>query len=152
MISIVCPCFNEGEVIVHFVHRMQEVLGDNIGDYELVCVNDGSVDETLPKLLSLIDGPLKLRVIDLSRHFGKEAAISAGLDHADGNAVVVIDADLQDPPELIPRMVERWRSGATVVLARRVDRQADSLHKRATARWFYRLHNHIADTQIPQDV
>lgn len=152
MISIVCPCFNEGAVIAEFVRRLQKVLGDSVGEYELLCINDGSTDDTLEQLLSLRGGALALRVLDLSRRFGKEAAISAGLDHADGDAVVVIDADLQDPPELIPRMVERWRAGVPVVLAHRADRQTDLMRKRTLARWFYRLHNRIADTRIPEDV
>lgn len=152
MISIVCPCYNEADVIDTFVNRLIDVLGPDAPDYELVCINDGSTDATLPKLLMLKKGPLPLRIIDLSRRFGKEAAIAAGLDHASGEAVVVIDADLQDPPELIPKLVAAWQDGNKVVVARRSDRSADTFSKRLFARTFYRLHNLISDTEIPVDV
>lgn len=152
MISIVCPCYNEADVIEIFVSRLLDVLGPDAGDFELVCVNDGSTDATLPKLISLQDGPITLRIIDLSRRFGKEAAIAAGLDHTNGDAVIVIDADLQDPPELIPDLVSAWRDGSKVVVARRRDRRSDTFLKRNLARAFYRLHNLISATEIPVDV
>ena len=152
MISIVCPCFNEADVIEIFVNRLINVLGSEVSDYELVCINDGSTDATLPKLLALKTGPIALRVIDLSRRFGKEAAIAAGLDHAKGEAVIVIDADLQDPPELIPKLVAEWQAGNKVVVARRIDRSADTFLKRQFARAFYRLHNLISETDILVDV
>tara|TARA_R110002096_G_scaffold325915_1_gene519803 strand:+ start:5913 stop:6827 length:915 start_codon:yes stop_codon:yes gene_type:complete len=152
MISIVCPCYNEADVIETFVARLSDVLDSSIAEFELVCVNDGSSDNTLPKLLELQNGPLKIRVIDLSRRFGKEAAIAAGLDHARGEAVVIIDADLQDPPELIPQLIAAWRDGHKVVVARRSDRSSDTPLKRHSARAFYRLHNLISETEIPLDV
>lgn len=152
MISIICPCYNEADVIEEFVRRLTGVLAADISTYELVCVNDGSTDSTLPKLLALKKEPLSLRIIDLSRRFGKEAALAAGLDHATGEAVIIIDADLQDPPELIPQLVASWRDGNKVVVARRVDRSTDTLMKRQSARAFYRLHNLISDTAIPLDV
>ena len=152
MISIICPCYNEADVIDEFVRRLSSVLSKNISAYELVCVNDGSTDSTLPKLLALQKEPLALRIIDLSRRFGKEAALAAGLDHASGEAVIIIDADLQDPPELIPQLVASWQDGNKVVVARRVDRSSDTLMKRQSARAFYRLHNLISDTAIPLDV
>lgn len=152
MISIVCPCYNEADVIEAFVSRLTEVLSSDISEFELVCINDGSSDNTLPKLLGLQSGPLSLRIIDLSRRFGKEAAIAAGLDYADGDAVIIIDADLQDPPELIPELVAAWRDGNKVVVARRSDRSSDTFMKRQTARAFYRLHNWISETEIPLDV
>jgi len=152
MISIVCPCYDEADVIETFVNRLIRVLGPDTSNFELVCVNDGSTDDTLPKLLMLKKGPIPLRIIDLSRRFGKEAAIAAGLDHAGGDAVVVIDADLQDPPELIPKLVAAWREGNKVVVARRSDRSADTFFKRQFARIFYRLHNLISETEIPVDV
>jgi len=152
MISIICPCYNEADVIEAFVARLIDVLGADVAKYDLICVNDGSSDNTLPKLLGLKNGPLSMRIIDLSRRFGKEAALAAGLDHASGEAVIIIDADLQDPPELIPELVASWREGNKVVVARRVDRSADSLAKRQSARAFYRLHNYISDTEIPLDV
>lgn len=152
MISIICPCYNEADVIEEFVRRLTDVLRADISTYELVCVNDGSTDNTLPKLLALKKEPLSLRIIDLSRRFGKEAALAAGLDHASGEAVVIIDADLQDPPELIPELVTSWREGNKVVVARRIDRSVDSLMKRQSARAFYRLHNLMSDNAIPLDV
>ena len=152
MISIICPCYNEADVIEAFVRRLTGVLSDDISAYELVCVNDGSTDSTLPKLLALQKEPLALRIIDLSRRFGKEAALAAGLDHVSGEAVIIIDADLQDPPELIPQLVASWQDGNKVVVARRVDRSSDTLMKRQSARAFYRLHNLISDTAIPLDV
>jgi glycosyltransferase involved in cell wall biosynthesis len=152
VISIICPCYNEADVIEEFVRRLTGVLAADISTYELVCVNDGSTDSTLPKLLALKKEPLSLRIIDLSRRFGKEAALAAGLDHATGEAVIIIDADLQDPPELIPQLVASWRDGNKVVVARRVDRSTDTLLKRQSARAFYRLHNLISDTAIPLDV
>lgn len=152
MISIVCPCYNEADVIETFVGRLIDVLGRDAPDYELVCVNDGSTDATLPKLLTLKKGPLPIRIIDLSRRFGKEAALAAGLDHASGEAVIVIDADLQDPPELIPKLVAAWQEGNKVVVARRSDRSADTFLKRLFAHTFYRLHNLISETEIPVDV
>lgn len=152
MISIVCPCYNEADVIETFVGRLVDVLGSDTPDYELVCINDGSNDATLAKLIALKKGPLPLRIIDLSRRFGKEAALAAGLDHANGEAVIVIDADLQDPPELIPELVAAWREGNKVVVARRSDRSADTFLKRLFARTFYRLHNLISETDIPVDV
>jgi len=152
VISIICPCYNEADVIEEFVRRLTNVLGADISTYELVCVNDGSTDNTLPKLLALKKEPLSLRIIDLSRRFGKEAALAAGLDHVSGEAVIIIDADLQDPPELIPELVAAWRDGNKVVLARRIDRSADSFVKRQSARAFYRLHNLMSDIAIPLDV
>lgn len=152
MISIVCPCYNEADVIETFVSRLLDVLGPDTAGFELVCVNDGSSDATLPKLISLKQGPVALRIIDLSRRFGKEAAIAAGLDYASGDAVIVIDADLQDPPELIPELIATWKEGNKVVIARRCDRSSDTFLKRNFARAFYRLHNLISDTEIPVDV
>ena len=103
-------------------------------------------------LLSAQEQDARIDVIDLSRNFGKEAALTAGLYAARGNAVIPIDADLQDPPELIPLMLEKWREGFEVVLAQRVDRRADSIAKRTSASWFYRLHNSIANPQLPENV
>jgi glycosyltransferase involved in cell wall biosynthesis len=120
--------------------------------FEIVCINDGSTDRTLTELLAAQRECPQVCVVDLSRNFGKEAAMSAGIDHARGEAVIIIDADLQDPPELIPTLVDRWRGGYEVVLARRSDRSSDGLMKRSTARLFYRLHNSIADYPIPEDI
>lgn len=152
-VSIVAPFFNEGEGVRLFYERITAVL-DALADldFELVCVNDGSRDETLERLTELAARDERVRVVDLSRNFGKEAALTAGLDEATGDAVIPIDADLQDPPELIPTLIEHWQQGFEVVLARRADRSSDGFLKKKTAELFYSLHNSIADTAIPDNV
>ncbi len=153
LISVVAPFYNEGEVVAQFYARIVSVVEGIPGvRLELVCVNDGSSDDTLEKLRQLVDRDERVRVVDLSRNFGKEAALTAGLDEARGDAVIPIDADLQDPPELIPTLIEKWRQGFEVVLAKRSDRNADGYLKRKTAKLFYGFHNRIADISIPQDV
>ncbi len=119
---------------------------------KIICVDDGSGDDTLPRLISLVDRDPRFRVIELSRNFGKEAALTAGLDAAQGDAVIPMDADLQDPPELIPALIAAWQKGADVVLARRKDRDSDTALKRSTAKLFYRLHNWLSQVQIPANV
>jgi len=152
-VSIVAPFYNEENAVEPFYLALRDVI-DRIADirFEIICVDDGSRDETLGKLLSLVDRDPRFSVIELSRNFGKEAALTAGLDAAKGDAVIPIDADLQDPPQLIPALIAAWQEGADVVLARRSDRDADTLSKRYTARLFYRLHNWLSEIQIPQDV
>jgi glycosyltransferase involved in cell wall biosynthesis len=120
--------------------------------WEIVCVDDGSTDATLAALLAAQSEDARFRIIELSRNFGKEAALTAGLDAARGDAVIPIDADLQDPPELIAEMVAAWRGGAEMVLARRSDRSSDGILKRETAKWFYALHNRLSKTKIPVNV
>ncbi len=152
MISIVCPFYNEHEVIDEFFRRLIPVLEATGEAFEIVCVNDGSRDDTLPGLLAAQKSNPGVRIVDLSRNFGKEAALTAGIDHARGDAVIPIDADLQDPPELIPRLIEKWREGFEVVLARRANRSTDGWLKAFTARCFYRVHNRLASPRIPEDV
>lgn len=151
-LSVVCPMHNEDAALALFFQRLLPVLEQTGLRYELVCVNDGSTDATLASLLAWQRQIKTLRVIDLSRNFGKEAALTCGIDHALGAAVIPIDADLQDPPELIIEMVRLWRQGFDVVLAQRIDRRADHPFKRKTAEWFYRLHNRISDSPIPPNV
>lgn len=153
LISLVVPFYNEEDAIDAFHEKITEVV-DAIDDaeFEFICVNDGSRDATVKKLAELSERDARVRVIDLSRNFGKEAALTAGLDEALGDAVIPIDADLQDPPELIPALISKWREGAEVVVAKRVDREADSYLKRKTAELFYSLHNTISDTAIPENV
>ena len=127
LISIVCPMYNESAVIDTFLTAILAVLEPLPDEYEIVCVNDGSTDDTLEKLLAGKESCGALRIINLSRNFGKEAALTAGLDRAKGDVAIPIDADLQDPPELIPQMIDKYREGFDVVLARRKDRTADSL-------------------------
>lgn len=152
MISIVCPFYDEQDVVPEFFARLLPVLAGAGEAYEVVCVNDGSRDATLTGLLAAQRANSNIRIVDLSRNFGKEAALTAGLDFACGDAVIPIDADLQDPPELIPQMLEKWREGYEVVLARRTDRSTDNPLKAMTARWFYRIHNRVADLKIPDNV
>lgn len=152
LISVVVPCFNEEEVIAETHRRLTATLRqlEPIG-FELIFVDDGSRDETpaLLERLQAIDG--SVRVVRLSRNFGHQIAVTAGLEHASGDAVVVIDADLQDPPELIREMVERWQDGYQVVYGMRTDREGETSFKRWTARAFYRLINRLSDVEIPLD-
>jgi glycosyltransferase involved in cell wall biosynthesis len=152
-VSLVVPVFNEAEVIPRFLERVREVFRPHPDlRYELVFVNDGSDDETLSVLLSSQQHDASITVVDLSRNFGKEAALTAGLQHARGDAIVPIDVDLQDPPELILEMLNKWRQGYEVVLGRRIDRSSDPWAKRVSANWFYKIHNKIARPKIPENV
>ena len=152
MISIVCPFYDEEQSVGALFSRLIPVL-DRLGEsYEVVCVNDGSRDGTLEALLAMRAMRPHLRIIDLSRNFGKEAALTAGIDAARGDAVIPIDADLQDTPELIVRLVQEWKRGFEVVLAKRADRRADSLAKRLAALLFYKVHNAISEPEIPENV
>jgi glycosyltransferase involved in cell wall biosynthesis len=151
-LSVVVPVLNEDEVLPEFHRRLAAVL-DRLGaEAEVVYVNDGSTDQTSTCLARLHELDSRVAVIELSRNFGKEIAMSAGLDYAHGDAVVVIDADLQDPPECIPDMVRAWQSGHDVVLMRRASRVNESWLKRTTAHAFYRAIGRIGTVTIPQDV
>jgi glycosyltransferase involved in cell wall biosynthesis len=144
--------YNEAAMVRPFVARIVAIMTALHEPFELVLVNDGSTDATLAVLHGLARADARLRVIDLSRNFGKEAALSAALDHAEGDAVVFIDADLQDPPELLAEMLRLWRQGHAVVQVRRVERSSDSWLKRCSARAFYRVHNWLAHDPLPPDV
>ncbi len=153
LISLVVPFYNEEESIRAFADAVLPVLNAiPEAAWEIICVDDGSQDQTLAGLLALAAGEPRVRVIELSRNFGKEAALTAGLEAARGDAVIPMDADLQDPPELIARMVGAWREGAEVVLARRTDRSTDTMLKRGTASLFYRLNRHISNIELPENV
>ena len=150
-LSIVVPMFNEAPVLDCLFERLAKVM-ERLGlSYEIVAVNDGSTDGTLDRLLEHRARNAAIKVISLSRTFGKDIALSAGLDHARGRAVVPIDADLQDPPELIEQMVALWRQGYDVVYATRHRRPGDTWLKRTTAHFFYRVFEAIADVPIPRD-
>lgn len=153
LVSIVTPFFNEQCCVRGYYQSIIQSIEliTNV-QFEIICIDDGSQDNTLANLLQLTTVDSRIQVLELSRNFGKEAAMTAGLDFAHGDAVIVIDADLQDPPELICSMVERWQAGADVVLARRIDRSADSYMKRTTAKWFYDLHNRMSPIRIPENV
>lgn len=150
-LTIVTPVYNEAAGLERFFARLTPVL-DRLGlSYEIICVDDGSSDDTLARLLEHRSRLAAIKVLSLSRNFGKDIALSAGLDHARGRAVVPIDCDLQDPPELIEQMVARWREGYDVVYATRRRRAGESLLKRATASLFYRLFDRITDIPVPRD-
>lgn len=152
-LSIVVPCFNEGDGLHTFFSRLESVL-TKLGkyDYEIVCIDDGSRDDTLEVLCRHAERNPHIAVLELSRNFGKEAALTAGIDAARGDAVILLDADLQHPPELIVAMVRKWESGSDVVLARRRSRETDHPVQRLFTQWFYWLHNWIAECTIPRDV
>jgi glycosyltransferase involved in cell wall biosynthesis len=143
--------YDEAGNVREFHARAVEVL-ERIGEpFEIVCVNDGSRDQTLAELVELHRSDPRVNVVNLSRNFGKEIALSAGLDHARGDAVVPIDADLQDPPELIEEMVAKWREGWDVIYAQRTSRGGDSWVKRATSYLFYRVMRRLTRIEIPPD-
>jgi glycosyltransferase involved in cell wall biosynthesis len=127
------------------------VLAAQSARFELVFVNDGSTDQTLPRLLELAKQDNRIRILNLSRNFGKEAALSAGIDQARGDAIIVIDADLQDPPDLIPTFLQCWRNGYDVVYGARSSRENDSYLKRKSASWFYAAFNRLSPTHIPEN-
>jgi dolichol-phosphate mannosyltransferase len=151
LISIVVPCFNEEAVIGITQSRLSTVLRTLPVAYEILYVNDGSRDRTLALLKDIHANDERVRVVGFSRNFGHQIAVTAGIDHARGDAIVIIDADLQDPPELIGEMVAKWREGFDVVYGKRTERAGESAFKVATARWFYRLLNSLSDTPIPLD-
>lgn len=153
-ISLIIPVFNEQEAIAPFLERVERVFREKISNVrvEYVFVNDGSTDATLHVLVEAAGRNPNIVVVDLSRNFGKEPALTAGLDVASGDAVVPIDVDLQDPPEIIPALIDRWLAGDEVVVARRVQRREDSALKRETARAFYWVHNLLSKTRIPENV
>lgn len=151
-ISILCPLYNEEKMVSAFLQRLVGVLKNIPKSFEIICVNDGSTDGTLTALLDAQKKYHQIRIVNLSRNFGKEAALSAGIDYSFGEVVIPIDADLQDPPELIEDMIKRWENGYDVVLAKRVDRSTDSFLKRNTALLFYKIHNSISATNIPDNV
>lgn len=153
LLSLVVPFYNEEEMIGAFFGSVIPVLeAIDETQFEIVCVNDGSRDGTLRMLISMANEDNRIRVIDLTRNFGKEAALSAGLDEARGTIVIPFDADLQDPPKVIPLLVKKWREGYDVVVAKRSSRLTDSFLKRHTAAIFYRIHNAVCDTKIPENV
>lgn len=151
LISVIVPVFNEREVLPLFFARISKVLAAQALRYELIFVDDGSRDGSAEWMHSLCAQQPHIRVISLSRNFGKEAAVTAGLEQAGGDAVILLDADLQDPPELIPQMIDAWQQGADVVSMRRRTRAGETWFKQASARWFYRFLNRISRFDIPED-
>ncbi|MDB4868907.1 MAG: glycosyltransferase [Cohnella sp.] len=150
-LSVVVPMFNEEEVIDTTYRRLTSVL-ESIGEtYEIVLVNDGSRDRTTDIVRKLCESDSRVKLVDFSRNFGHQIAVTAGMDHASGRAVVLIDADLQDPPELILEMVARWREGYDVVYGKRTARRGETWFKKFTASMFYRLLGALTSVNIPVD-
>ena len=154
-LSVLVPAYNEEEVLPIFHARLVAALAavpELFSRWEVIYINDGSKDSTLHILKELQRSDAAIGVANLSRNFGKEAAMSAGLKLSRGDAVVLIDADLQDPPELIGDMLRAWQQGADVVNMKRVSRQGETWFKKASARWFYKVINWLSDVHIPENV
>ncbi|MFD1252276.1 hypothetical protein DEVEQU_03277 [Devosia equisanguinis] len=150
-LSIVIPMKDEQDGLASLFFRLLPTLRSLGRSFEVVCVNDGSHDNTVTGLVGLQRAHPEIVIVDLSRNFGKEAALTAGIQHARGNAVIPLDADLQDPPEIIPEMTAKWDSGAEVVIAVRSKRETDSAFKRWTASAFYRTINQMSEVSIPNN-
>ena len=151
-LSIVAPCYNEEAVIDIFLEKIFYILQKLERSFEIVFVNDGSKDDTLEILKAKSQEYSEVRVVNLSRNFGKEAAMTAGIDATKGEVVVPIDVDLQDPPELILEFVKKYDEGYDVVVGKRADRTTDTRAKRVSAELFYKMHNKISDIEIPHNV
>ncbi len=150
-VDIIVPVYNEQDVLPLFHQRIKDVMQTCDVDWKVIFVDDGSSDDSLETMQSLHETDPKFGYLSLSRNFGKEYALTAGLDHASADAAVVIDVDLQDPPELIPDMIAAWHSGYDVVYATRKVRHGETLAKKATANWFYRIINSMSKIDIPKD-
>jgi glycosyltransferase involved in cell wall biosynthesis len=152
LLSLVVPVFNEEDSIDLFLDTVPPIMERDGFRFEIVFVNDGSRDNTLVRLLDRSAVDRRLRVVNLSRNFGKEAALTAGIDHARGDVIVPMDIDLQDPPELIEPFMARWREGYDVVYGVRTQRAWDTAAKRLSANWFYRVFNSLSPVRIPENV
>ena len=153
LITIIVPCYNEENSLDLLYERLQNIINRlNRYRFQILFVNDGSKDDTLVKMQSLHEKDSIVSYLSLSRNFGKENAMLAGLDFAEGDAVILIDADLQDPPELIPQMIDEWEKGYDDVYARRRSRAGETWFKKASAHWYYRILQKFADIDIPSDV
>ncbi|QCJ44142.1 glycosyltransferase family 2 protein [Bacillus sp. S3] len=151
LISIVVPMYFEEEVARECYNRLKKVMEDYKINYEFVFINDGSTDKTMDILREISSGNHRSKVIDFARNFGHQNAVTAGIDHASGDAIVIIDADLQDPPELIPQLIDKWKEGYEVVYAKRKARKGETFFKLLTAKVFYRFLNYMSDIEIPKD-
>ncbi len=150
-LSVIVPVYNEQDNLDYLFQRLLAVLDQIATPYEVICINDGSKDDTLKRLLDYHCQYPAIKIVNLSRNFGKEIALSAGLDYTNGAAVIIIDADLQDPPELIHELLPKWREGYDVVYATRRSRAGESWLKRSTAFGFYQVLNLISDVVIPHN-
>jgi glycosyltransferase involved in cell wall biosynthesis len=149
--SVVAPCYNEEKSLPELYRRIKEVMEQTGDPWELVLINDGSADRTAELMQELHATDSRVHYIDFARNFGHQIAVTAGMDYAQGDAVVLIDADLQDPPELILEMIEKWKEGYQVVYAVRRERKGESWFKLVTAKVFYRLIYRITEVDIPLD-
>lgn len=152
LISIICPIYNESCVIENFLNTLIPILEEINENYEVIFVNDGSSDDSLNLLCQFKRQNPHLRILNLSRNFGKENALSAGLDAAKGDVAIPIDADLQDPPVLIKELYAKYLEGYDIVLARRIDRTSDGVLKRKSAEYFYKMIGKISHLEIPHNV
>lgn len=149
--SVIVPMYNEEEVIIETYRRLTQVM-NNIGEsYEIIFINDGSRDKTRVMIHELCNKDKNIKMIDFARNFGHQIAITAGMDYAAGECMVIIDGDLQDPPELIPDMIKIWRDGYDVVYGKRKSRQGESLFKKITAKAYYRILRGLTNVDIPVD-
>lgn len=152
-ITILIPCYDEEKNIEELYKRIKVII-DTLPEYcfQILLVNDGSKDDTLTIMKELHENDSAVSYLSLSRNFGKENAMLAGLDYAEGDAVIIMDADLQDPPEMIPQMIEEWEKGYDDVYARRLSRAGETWFKKESAHWYYRILQRFADIDIPADV
>jgi glycosyltransferase involved in cell wall biosynthesis len=150
-VSIIIPVLNEAEAIPHFMERFNNVISNLEYDFEFIFVNDGSSDGTMSIINSYIELDERVRCVELSRNYGKEVALTAGLDYALGDCAIPMDVDLQDPPDIIVEMLSKWESGFDVVYGVRVSRRSDSSWKKFTSGWFYKVFNVLSDTKIPEN-
>jgi dolichol-phosphate mannosyltransferase len=151
LISVVVPMYFEEEVAKECYNRLKTVMESNKINHEFIFVNDGSTDKTINILKDIAINDQRTKVIDFARNFGHQTAVTAGIDFALGDAIVIIDADLQDPPELIPSLIAKWQEGYEVVYAKRKKRKGESWFKLLTAKYFYRFLNYMSDIDIPKD-
>jgi glycosyltransferase involved in cell wall biosynthesis len=151
-ISIVVPFYNESQSVDIFFKKVIPILRKIKFSFEIMCINDGSKDDTLLKLIAAKNNISEIKIIDFSRNFGKDAAMTAGMDYAEGKCVIPMDCDLQDPPDLIAEMIDKWKDGADVVLAQRVDRSKDTFFKRFTSGLFYKIYNLLSELPLPENV
>ena len=151
LISVVVPMYFEEEVAQECYNRLKSVMIQNNINYEFVFVNDGSTDRTMEILKEIAANDYRAKVVNFARNFGHQTAVTAGIDCASGDAIVIIDADLQDPPEVIPELIAKWQEGYEVVYAKRKQRKGETWFKLLTAKYFYRFLNYMSDIDIPKD-
>jgi polyisoprenyl-phosphate glycosyltransferase len=151
LISVIVPMYFEEGVARECYERLKKVMEKNDYQFELIFVNDGSTDRTLDILDEIAEKDKRAKVINFSRNFGHQIAVTAGIDFAKGDALIIIDADLQDPPELIPELINKWQEGYDVVYAKRKERKGETWFKLITAKYFYKFLNYMSDIDIPKD-